>query len=146
MGNLLNPGVKPSYPGESSQPRDQSQVSCIAGRFFTIWATREALAKAGDEGSNPWVRRSLERNGNPLQFFCLENPMDRGAWWAAVHRASKSHTWLSRLSMHALPSEKRSPENLRIIRLQIFLERGGFYRNFILCSTWRWPSPDTPCL
>ena len=36
-----------------------------------------------------------ERNGNPLQHFCLENPMDGGAWWAAVHRVAKSWTQLS---------------------------------------------------
>ena len=33
--------------------------------------------------------------GNPLQYFCLENPMDRGAWWAAVHGVAKSWTRLS---------------------------------------------------
>ena len=31
-----------------------------------------------------------ERNGNPLQYSCLENPMDRGAWWATVHGVAKS--------------------------------------------------------
>ena len=30
----------------------------------------------------------LERHGNPLQYSCLENPMDRGAWWAAVHKVA----------------------------------------------------------
>ena len=39
-------------------------------------------------------------NGNPLQY-CLENPTDRGAWWAIVHRVTKSWTQLKRLSMHA---------------------------------------------
>ena len=34
-------------------------------------------------------------NGNPLQYSCLENPMDRGAWWATVHGATKSRTWRS---------------------------------------------------
>ena len=34
-------------------------------------------------------------NGNPLQCSCLENPMDRGAWWAAVHKVTKSRTRLS---------------------------------------------------
>ena len=33
-----------------------------------------------------------EGNGNPLQYSCLENPMDRGAWWAMVHRVAKSQT------------------------------------------------------
>ena len=36
-----------------------------------------------------------EENGNPLQYSCLENPMDGGAWWATVHRIAKSRTRLS---------------------------------------------------
>ena len=40
-----------------------------------------------------------EGNGNPLQYSCLENSMDRGAWWAAVHRVSQSRTWLKQLSI-----------------------------------------------
>ena len=36
-----------------------------------------------------------------LQYSCLENPMDRGAWWATVHRVTKSYTRLKRLSMYA---------------------------------------------
>ena len=39
--------------------------------------------------------------GNPLQYSCLENPMDRGAWRATVHRVTKSQTQLKQLSMHA---------------------------------------------
>ena len=43
-------------------------------------------AKAGDWGSIPGSGRSPEEgNGNPLQYSCLENPMDRGAWWTLVH-------------------------------------------------------------
>ena len=38
---------------------------------------------------------SGEGNGNPLQYSCLENPMDGGAWWATVHRVTKSQTRLS---------------------------------------------------
>ena len=37
-------------------------------------------------------------HGNPLQYSCLENPMDRGAWQATVHRVEKSHSWLKQLS------------------------------------------------
>ena len=40
-------------------------------------------------------------HSNPLQYSCLENPMDRGGWRAAVHRVAKSWTRLKRLSMHA---------------------------------------------
>ena len=43
--------------------------------------------------------------GNPLQCSCLENPVDRGAWWAAVHRVAQSWTWLNRLSVHACIGE-----------------------------------------
>jgi len=39
-----------------------------------------------------------ERNGNLLQYSCLENPMDRGAWWATVHGVAKSWTRLSNLT------------------------------------------------
>ena len=51
--------------------------------------------------SVPGSGRSPEgRNGNPLQYFCLENPMVRGAWWATVHRVSKSQIRLKWLSTH----------------------------------------------
>ena len=47
-------------------------------------------------GFNPWVGISPgEGNGNPLQYSCLKNPMDRVAWWAIVYRVTKSWTWLS---------------------------------------------------
>ena len=46
-----------------------------------------------------------EGNGNPLQYSCLENPVDRGAWWAAVHRVAESRTRLKQLSMHACDGE-----------------------------------------
>ena len=83
-----------------SWPTDWTRVSHIAGRRFTVWATREVLvvkklpANARDIGD--WWGRSLGKgNGNPLQYSCLENPMDRGAWWATVHGVTKSWTRLS---------------------------------------------------
>ena len=106
----------------SSQPRDWTMVSCIKGRFFTVWAIREAhiYIKRGsqvalvvenlpanardlrDVGSISRLRRSLgEGHGNPLQYSCLENPMGRGAWQAAVHGVTESQTGPKRLSMHA---------------------------------------------
>ena len=51
---------------------------------------------AGDLGSIPGLGRSPgEGNGNPLQYCCLENPMEGGAWWATVHGVAKSRTRLS---------------------------------------------------
>ena len=59
-------------------------------------------ANAGDSGLIPQSGRSPgEGNGNPLQYSCLENPVDRGAWWASVHRVTQSQTQLKRLGMHA---------------------------------------------
>ena len=53
-------------------------------------------ANIGDVGSIPELGRSpAEGNGNPLQYSCLENSMDRGAWWAKVHGVAKSRTQLS---------------------------------------------------
>ena len=52
---------------------------------------KEIACNAGDPGSVPMSGRSSgEWNGNLLQYFCLENPMDRGAWWAAVHEIAES--------------------------------------------------------
>ena len=49
----------------------------------------------GDLGLIPeWGRFPGGGNGNPLQYSCLENPMDRGAWWATVHGFAKSWTQL----------------------------------------------------
>ena len=68
-------------------------------------------------GCNPWGRSESdtterlhfhfslwcigEGNGNPLQYSCLENPTDRGPWWAMVHTVAKSQTRLQRLSTHS---------------------------------------------
>ena len=51
-------------------------------------------------GFDPWVRSPGVGNGYPLQYSCLENSMDTGAWRAAVHRVSKSRTRLKGLSMN----------------------------------------------
>ena len=52
-----------------------------------------------DMGSIPGLGRSpREGNDNPLQYSCLENPMDRRAWWATVHGVTQSWTWLSDLT------------------------------------------------
>ena len=152
----------------SSQPRDWTEVSTIAGRFFTDWATREAYIAlamvlslilqfssvqllscvwlfathgpqhAKEQWNKTWARDgswavprcshplpsptstrggsdskesacnvgdpglisglgrcSAEENGYPLQYSCLENAMDRGAWRTTVHGVAKSRTGLS---------------------------------------------------
>ena len=86
-----------------------------------VWATREATrfvtgfpsnsevknlpANAGatrEVGSTPVSGRFLAgEHSHPLQYSCLENPMDRGAWWATIHRVTKNQTQLKLFSMHA---------------------------------------------
>ena len=72
------------------------------------WASQVTIlvknppANAEDMDSIPGSGRSPGGgHGNPLQHSCLENPMDRGAWWAIVHGVAKSQAQLKRLSVHA---------------------------------------------
>ena len=74
---------------------------------------KASFCNAGDLGSIPGSGRSPgEGNGNPLQYSCLENPMDVGAWWATVHGVVKSRTRLSDftftfyVSIHSSESNK----------------------------------------
>ena len=63
---------------------------------------KESACSAGDLGLIPGFGRSPgEGNGNPLQYSCLENPMDGGAWQATVHRVTKGQTWLSDFTLYA---------------------------------------------
>ena len=58
-----------------------------------MWKT---ICSAGDTGSVPELGKTPgEGNGNPLQYSCLENSMDKGAWQATVHGVAKSQTRLS---------------------------------------------------
>ena len=90
MESLLFPCfLRPSWAVSNSKIR----------RFLYIRASPVALvvknlpANAGDTGLIPGSGRSPgEKNGNPLQYSCLGNPMDGGAWWATVHGVSKSWT------------------------------------------------------
>ena len=66
-----------------------------------------------------------EGNGNPLQYSCLENPVDRGAFWAAVHRVAQSQTRLKQLSMHALEKEMATHSSVLAWRIPGTEEPGG---------------------
>ena len=64
---------------------------------------KESSCNAGDPGLIPGSGRSpREGNGYPFQYSCLENPMDRGAWWATLHGVTKSWARLKQLSTHTL--------------------------------------------
>ena len=75
--------------------RERYRMKCfqtLSDHMGLSWwlSSQESACNAGDVGSIPESGRSLEEgNGNPLQHSCLENPMDRGAWWATVCGVTK---------------------------------------------------------
>ena len=72
------------------------QAFILSENIKVALMVKNLLASAGDTGdvgSIPGSGRSRGGGcGNPLQYSCLENPMDRGAWWAMVHRVAESTT------------------------------------------------------
>ena len=66
---------------------------CCDLGFSGSSAVKASASSAGDPGLIPGLGRSPgEGNGTPLQYSCLENPMDGGAWWATVHGVAESDT------------------------------------------------------
>ena len=66
------------------------QVAILCLVFPGSSVVKNLLANAGDMSSIPGLGRYPEKeDGNPLQYPCLGNPMDRGAWWATVHGVAK---------------------------------------------------------
>ena len=94
--DLLDPGIKPGSPtlhagSLPSEPPGRPSWGLI---FVAISKRLEIARVCNGEG-----------NGNPLQYSCLENSVDRGAWWAAFHGVAQSRTRLKCLSMHACTGE-----------------------------------------
>ena len=78
-----------------------SHTSVYAEGFPGASLGKESACSAGDLGSiSGWGPSPGEGNGNPLQYSCLENPMDEGAWQATVHGVAKSRTRLSEFTLH----------------------------------------------
>ena len=122
----------------------------------------------------PLYQLCREGNGTPLQYSCLENPMDGGAWKAAVHGVAKSQTWLSNFTFtfhfHALEKEMgthssvlawripgtgepggllsmgvtQSRTQLKWLSSNVFLL--GFILYGILCASWTWVAISFPML
>ena len=81
-------------------------------------------ANVGDAGLIPGLVRSPGGgNGNPLQYSCLENPMDRGAWWAIVHGVTKSWT---QLNTHTHTHTQACMQAHKIMSVFLFLLIKGF--------------------
>ena len=86
--SLLSKGLSRVFPSTSLKA---SILWCLPGGS----EVKASAWNAGDLGSIPGSGRSPgEGNGNPLQYSCLENPTDRRAWWAIVHKVTKSWTQL----------------------------------------------------
>ena len=96
------PNIAKCYGGRTKSSPVETYAFWIEGPGGLPWwlSGKESACIAGDEGdagSIPWLWRSLKegRQGNPLQYSCLENSMDRGPWRVTVHKIAKSQTWLS---------------------------------------------------
>ena len=116
-------GLSFPSPGDLPDPGMEPESSALAGGFFTTEPPEKPYIiyyiiiyisvafpggsdgkapayNVGGPGSIPGSGRSLgEGNGNPLQYSCLENPMDGGAWLAPVHGVTKSWTRLSNFTV-----------------------------------------------
>ena len=78
------------------EPTVKLYTDCILCIVTPSYSGKESACNTGDPGSIHWSRRSPEGGcGNLLQYSCLENLMDREAWWATDHKVAKSRTWLS---------------------------------------------------
>ena len=80
-------------------PLQEAQVQSLTGerRYHKVWgvAEKESVSNERDPGSTPGSGRfSWEGNGNPLQYSCLENTMDRRAWWSKSMGSQRvGHNW-----------------------------------------------------
>ena len=116
--------------GFATQPTENNQFTplplfkgCLTRVYFQCWDT--ARKYVGCQTGN-WA---LLGNGTPLQYSCLENPMDRGAWSAAIHEVSKSWTQLSNFTFtfhfHALEKEMATRSSVLAWRIPGAAEPGG---------------------
>ena len=72
------------------------KVLQYADVWASLWISKESACNVGDPGLIHGLERSPKEGiGNPLQYYWLENPMDRRAWWATIHSVTKSRTWLT---------------------------------------------------
>ena len=136
----LIPGSRRS-PGEGNG--NPLQYSCLENPMGrgTWRATLHGIARVGYDlvtKPPPYVypqpfelpsHSGGEGNGNPFQCSCLENPRNRGAWWVAVHRVTKSQTWLSdfifTFHFHALEKEMATHSSVLAWRIPGTGEPGG---------------------
>ena len=92
-------------------------------KWKVLWASKRVHGYSSEEFGRwlEWIRWIGEGNGSPLQYSCLENPMDGGAWWAAVHGVAKSQARLSdfifTFHFHALEKEMATHSSVLVWRI-----------------------------
>ena len=126
--NLLDHvSSSPCFPFE---PLDRSLNYCSVRnirKHHLFLSIQAAMAKYHKLGS--YRQQIGEGNGTPLQYSCLKNPTDRGAWWAAVHGAAKSRIQLSdfpfTFHFHALEKEMATHSSIFAWRIPGMGEPGG---------------------
>jgi len=127
----------------ASRPRTEwTHVPCIARHLLNHWTTRVKMWFSKDTLVTSTLLFQVlwficafltscngEGDGTPLQYSSLENPMDGGAWWAAVHGVAKSQTWLSDFTLffhfHALEKEMATHSSVLAWRIPGMGEPGG---------------------
>ena len=102
---MAEPGGLPPM-GSHRVGHDWRDLAAVAWASQVVLVVKNLPANAGDTGDTDSIpglgRASAVRNGNPLQYSCLENPMNRGAWWATVHGSHRvRHDWRDLARMHA---------------------------------------------
>ena len=107
LGLLRGRDINPSQLSFSVSPSWAVVVSCdptAPSHTWMVLVVKNTRASAGDTRDTGSIlgsgRSPGEGHGNPLQYSCLENPMDRGAWWATVHGVIKSWMRLEELNTH----------------------------------------------
>ena len=87
----MNPRIYTQGACTFNIPKKKTKYTTLRVWFPRWLSSKESSCGAGAVGLIPGSGRSPEEgNGNLLQYSCLKNPMDRGAWWAIVHRVAKS--------------------------------------------------------
>ena len=104
-------GLPPGGPVVKNPPSNAGDAGLITGQETKGLCggsnRKESSCNAGNPGSIPGLRRSSgEGNGSPLQYSCLENSTDKGAWKATVHGVAKSPTHLSNSHTHTHTNRK----------------------------------------
>ena len=94
-----------------------------------VYVLQSHVTEKGSVAGNEKEPKQSCVNGTPLQYSCLENPTDRGAWWATVHGVAKSWTRLSDFTFtfhfHALEKEMATHSSVLAWRIPGMVEAGG---------------------